>query len=153
YINGAVLGMRRAAVDQALPEIIEFAGLENFVETPLQSFSSGMKARLAFAVATQLDPDVLIIDEGLAVGDLAFQEKCMRRMEAFRRSNKAIIFVTHNLYQVEAYCNRALWLDEGGVMCYGAAPDVVRAYLDAQEKQAIAEAQAEGVGYEGQATA
>jgi ABC-type polysaccharide/polyol phosphate transport system ATPase subunit len=153
YINAAVLGMRRADVDRALPEIIDFAGLEDFVETPLQSFSSGMKARLAFAVATQLDPDVLLIDEVLAVGDMAFQEKCMRRMEAFRRSNKAIIFVTHSLYQVEALCNRALWLDDSGVVCYGAATDVVRAYLDTQEKRAIAEAQAEGVAYQSRAIA
>jgi len=153
YINAAVLGMRRADVDRALPEIIEFAGLEDFVETPLQSFSSGMRARLAFAVATQLDPDVLLLDEVLAVGDLAFQEKCMRRIEAFRQRNKAIIFVTHNLYQVEAMCNTALWLEDGRVACYGSSMDVIRVYLDTQEKRAIAEAQAEGVGYRARATA
>jgi lipopolysaccharide transport system ATP-binding protein len=153
YINAAVLGMRRADVDRALPEIVEFSGLEDFLETPLQSFSSGMRARLAFAVATQLDPDVLLIDEVLAVGDLAFQEKCMRRIEAFRRRNKAIIFVTHNLYQVEAMCNTALWLEDGRVASYGLSTDVIRAYLDTQEKRAIAEAQAEGVGYQARVTA
>jgi lipopolysaccharide transport system ATP-binding protein len=153
YINAAVLGMRRADIDRALPEIIEFAGLEDFVETPLQSFSSGMRTRLAFAVATQLDPDVLLLDEVLAVGDLAFQEKCMRRIEAFRRRNKAIIFVTHNLYQVEAMCNTALWLENGSVVSYGPSTKVIRAYLDMQEKRAIAEAQAEGVGYQARATA
>src|SRR5262245_44307862 len=110
YINAAVLGMRRADIDRALPEIIGFAGIEDFVETPLQSFSTGMRTRLAFAVATQLDPDVLLVDEVLSVGDLAFQEKCLRRIEAFRRRNKAIVFVTHNLFKVEAMCNTALWL-------------------------------------------
>ena len=153
YINAAILGMRRADIDRALPEIIEFAGLEDFVETPLQSFSSGMRARLAFAVATQLDPDVLLLDEVLAVGDLAFQEKCMRRIEAFRRRNKAIIFVTHNLYQVEVMCNTALWLEGSHVVCYGPSTDVIRAYLDTQERRAIAEAQAEGVEYQARASA
>jgi ABC-type polysaccharide/polyol phosphate transport system ATPase subunit len=153
YINAAVLGMRRADIDRALPEIIEFAGIEDFVETPLQSFSTGMRTRLAFAVATQLDPDVLLVDEVLSVGDLAFQEKCLRRIEAFRRRNKAIVFVTHNLYKVEAMCNTALWLEDGHVASYGPATDVIRAYLDTQEKRAMAEAQAEGVEYQARATA
>ena len=154
YINAAMLGMRRADVDRALPEIMEFAGLEDVLETPLQSFSSGMKTRLAFAVATQLDPDVLLLDEVLAVGDLAFQEKCMRRMEAFRRRNKAIIFITHNLYQVEAMCNSAVWLE--GMARWSASGrsiDVVREYLDAQERRTIAEAKAEGGGHQARATA
>lgn len=153
YINAAMLGMRRADVDRALPEIMEFAGPEHVLDTPLQSFSSGMKTRLAFAVATQLDPDVLLLDEVLAVGDLAFQEKCMRRMESFRRRNKAIIFITHNLYQVEAMCNSAVWLEGGEVVAAGRSIDVVREYLDAQERRTIAEAKAEGGGHEARATA
>ena len=153
YINAAMLGMRRADIDRALPEIMEFAGLEDVLDTPLQSFSSGMKTRLAFAVATQLDPDVLLLDEVLAVGDLAFQEKCMRRMEAFRRRNKAIIFITHNLYQVEAMCNSAVWLEDGQVVSYGRSIDVVREYLDTQERRTIAEAKAEGGAHQARATA
>jgi ABC-type polysaccharide/polyol phosphate transport system ATPase subunit len=153
YINAAMLGMPRADIDRALPEIMEFAGLEDVLETPLQSFSSGMKTRLAFAVATQLDPDVLLLDEVLAVGDLAFQEKCMRRMEAFRQRNKAIIFITHNLYQVEAMCNSAVWLEDGQVVSYGSSTQVVREYLDTQERRAIAEAKAEGRGHEARAAA
>ena len=153
YINAAMLGMRRADVDCALPEIMEFAGLEDVLDTPLQSFSSGMKTRLAFSVATQLDPDVLLLDEVLAVGDLAFQEKCMRRMEAFRRRNKSIIFITHNLYQVEAMCNSAVWLEGGQVVSSGRSIDVVREYLDAQERRTIAEAEAEGGGHRARATA
>jgi len=153
YINAAMLGMPRADIDKALPEIMEFAGLEDVLETPLQNFSSGMKARLAFAVATQLDPDVLLLDEVLAVGDLAFQEKCMRRMEAFRRRNKAVIFITHNLYQVESMCTSAVWLEEGQVVTYGRSIDVVREYLDTQERRTIAEAKAEGSGYQPRAAA
>ena len=153
YINAAMLGMRKADVDRALPEIMEFAGLEDVLETPLQSFSSGMRTRLAFAVATQLDPDVLLLDEVLAVGDLAFQEKCMRRMEAFRRRNKAIIFITHNLYQVEAMCNSAVWLEGGHVVSAGRSIDVVRDYLDTQERRTVAEAKAEGGAHRARATA
>ena len=153
YINAAMLGMPKADIDRALPEIMEFAGLEEFVDAPLQSFSSGMKTRLGFAVATQLDPDVLLLDEVLAVGDLAFQEKCMRRMDAFRRRNKAIIFITHNLYQVEAMCNSAVWLEHGKVVSAGRSIDVLREYLDTQERRTIAEAKAEGVGHQARATA
>ena len=153
YINASVLGIPRAKIDQVLPYVIEFAGIEESMDTPVQSYSSGMKARLGFAVITQLDPDVLLIDEVLAVGDTAFQEKCMRRMDALRQSDKAIIFVTHSLYQVEALCNRALWLDKGRVVQYGKAGDVVRAYLDDQERRAMAASQAEGVDYQGRATA
>jgi lipopolysaccharide transport system ATP-binding protein len=153
YINAAMLGMPRADIEKALPEIMEFAGLEDVLETPLQTFSSGMKTRLAFAVATQLDPDVLLLDEVLAVGDLAFQEKCMRRMEAFRRRNKAIIFITHNLYQVEAMCNSAVWLEHGEVVSYGRSTEVVREYLDTQERRTISEAKAEGGAHQARAAA
>ena len=153
YINAAMLGMPKADIDRALPQIMEFAGLEEFLDAPLQSFSSGMKTRLGFAVATQLDPDVLLLDEVLAVGDLAFQEKCMRRMDAFRRRNKAIIFITHNLYQVEAMCNSAVWLEHGEVVSAGRSIDVLREYLDTQERRTIAEAKAEGVGHKARATA
>lgn len=152
YVNASILGIPRARVDEALPHIAEFAGLEDFMDTPVQSYSSGMKARLGFAVITQLDPDVLLIDEVLAVGDTAFQEKCMRRMDALRQSDKAIIFVTHSLYQVEALCDKALWLEGGGPVQYGNADDVVRAYLDNQEQLAMAESEAEGVVFKGRIT-
>jgi len=152
YINAAVLGIPKKIIDQALPRIIEFAGIEEFMDTPVLKYSSGMKARLGFAVITQLDPDVLLIDEVLAVGDVAFQEKCMRRMDALRQSNIAIIFVTHSLYQVEALCDTALWLEKGRVVQYGNAADVVRSYLDNQEQQAMREAQSEGVRYQGRVT-
>jgi ABC-type polysaccharide/polyol phosphate transport system ATPase subunit len=152
YINAAVLGISKKMIDRALPEIIEFAGLEDFIDTPVASYSSGMKARLGFSVATQLDPDVLLIDEVLAVGDMAFQEKCMRRMDALRNSDKAIVFVTHSLYQVEALCNKALWLDRGRVVRFGDAGEVVRAYLDNQEERAMEESRKEGIDYQGRIT-
>jgi ABC-type polysaccharide/polyol phosphate transport system ATPase subunit len=149
YVNASVLGIPKRQVDKELPQIIEFADLGEFMDTPVQNFSSGMKARLGFAVITQLDPDVLLIDEVLAVGDMAFREKCMRRMEALRQSDKAIIFVTHSLFLVEALCNKALWLENGRVIDFGDTHDVVRAYLDHQERRAMAESSAEGVPYQG----
>jgi len=152
-INASVLGMTKAEIDGVLPDIVEFAGLEEFIDAPVQNYSSGMKARLGFAVVSQLDPDVLLIDEVLAVGDTAFQEKCMRRMDALRKSNKAIVFVTHSLYQVEALCDSALWLEHGRVRQYGPANEVVRSYLDNQESRAMRDSAEEGVAYEGRGTA
>jgi ABC-type polysaccharide/polyol phosphate transport system ATPase subunit len=153
YVNASVLGLRKAEVDRVFPDIVEFAGLGDSIDAPVQNYSSGMKARLGFSVVSQLDPDVLLIDEVLAVGDTAFQEKCMRRMDALRKSDKAIVFVTHSLYQVEALCDSALWLDAGRVREYGPAGEVVRAYLDDQERRAIRDSVEEGVAYEGRGTA
>jgi ABC-type polysaccharide/polyol phosphate transport system ATPase subunit len=152
-INAAVLGLRSAQIDEVLPQIVDFAELEDFIDAPVQNYSSGMKARLGFSVVTQLDPDVLLIDEVLAVGDTAFQEKCMRRMDALRNSNKAIVFVTHSLFQVEALCDSALWLEHGRVRDYGPAAEVVRSYLDDQERHAMQDAADEGVEFEGRGTA
>jgi ABC-type polysaccharide/polyol phosphate transport system ATPase subunit len=152
-INASVLGLRKGQIDRVLPAIAEFAGLEDFMDAPVQNYSSGMKARLGFSVVSQLDPDVLLIDEVLAVGDTAFQEKCMRRMDALRNSDKAIIFVTHSLFQVEALCDSALWLEHGKVRKYGSAQDVVRSYLDNQEHRAMRDSAEEGVAYEGRGTA
>jgi len=152
HINAAILGIPKKIINQKLPDIISFTGLEGFIDTPVGKYSSGMKARLGFAVVTQLDPDILLIDEVLAVGDVAFQEKCMRRMDALRNSDKAIIFVTHSLYQVEALCNKALWLEKGEVVQYGNAGDVVRAYLDSQERKAMQESKDEGVSFHGRIT-
>ncbi len=152
-INASVLGMTKAQIDRVLPDIVEFAGLQEFIDAPVQNYSSGMKARLGFAVVSQLDPDVLLIDEVLAVGDTAFQEKCMRRMDALRKSDKAIVFVTHSLYQIEALCDTALWLEQGGVRDYGPANEIVRSYLDDQERRAMRDSAEEGVAYEGRGTA
>ena len=152
YINAAVLGISKAQVVKELPGIIEFSGLEEFIDSPVIKYSTGMKSRLGFAIITRLDPDILLIDEVLAVGDIAFQEKCMRRMDKLRHENKAIIFVTHSLYQVEALCNKALWLEHGEIVQYGDAGEVVRAFLDQQEIKSMKEAQKEGNIYEGRIT-
>jgi ABC-type polysaccharide/polyol phosphate transport system ATPase subunit len=152
-INASVLGMSKAQTDRVMPDIVEFAELEDFIDAPVQNYSSGMKARLGFAVVSQLDPDVLLIDEVLSVGDMAFQEKCMRRMDALRKSDKAIVFVTHSLFQVEALCDSALWLEHGRVREYGAASAVVRSYLDDQEMRAMRDSAEEGVVYQGRNTA
>jgi ABC-type polysaccharide/polyol phosphate transport system ATPase subunit len=152
-INASVLGMTKSQTNRVMPDIVEFAGLEDFIDTPVQNYSSGMKARLGFAVVSQLDPDVLLIDEVLSVGDMAFQEKCMRRMDALRKSDKAIVFVTHSLFQVEALCDSALWLEDGKVREYGPADQVVRSYLDDQEMRAMRDSADEGVAYEGRGTA
>ena len=152
-VNASVLGMKKAEIDRVLPDIVEFAELEEFIDAPVQNYSSGMKARLGFAVVSQLEPDVLLIDEVLAVGDTAFQEKCMRRMDALRKSDKAIVFVTHSLYQVEALCDSAIWLEHGKIREFGSANEVVRSYLDDQESRAMRASAEEGVAYEGRGTA
>jgi ABC-type polysaccharide/polyol phosphate transport system ATPase subunit len=152
YINAAVLGISKKQIDQTLPRIVEFAGLEEFIDVPVGKYSSGMQARLGFSVVTQLNPDTLLVDEVLAVGDIAFQEKCMRRMDQLRNSDKAIIFVTHSLYQVEALCDKALWLEKGKTVQYGKAADVIRAYLDNQERKSMQEASKEKLTYQGRIT-
>jgi len=154
YLNASILGLKKAEVAEIYDDIVKFAELGQFMDTPIKRYSSGMYARLGFAVAVHIDPDILLVDEVLAVGDVSFQEKCMRRMDDIRRSDKAVVFVTHSLYQVEALCDRALWLDHGRVMLLGSAGEVVRAFLDTQERKAMAEAQTEGrSSFEGRITA
>ncbi|WP_284351602.1 ABC transporter ATP-binding protein [Roseisolibacter agri] len=110
YLQGAVMGMSRREVDRRLDSIIDFSGIETFIDTPVKRYSSGMNARLGFAIAVHLDPDVLVIDEVLSVGDMAFQEKCVQRMKAFKRDGVAIVFVSHNMQAIGDLCDRALVL-------------------------------------------
>jgi ABC-type polysaccharide/polyol phosphate transport system ATPase subunit len=132
-LNGVILGLSRTEVRQRYAAIVDFAGLEDaFMETPVKHFSSGMYARLAFAVAVHVEPDLLLVDEVLSVGDAAFQDRSLRRMLEFRdRGQAGIVFVSHNLAAVELMCQRALWLDNGRVCAAGRTSDVLRAYLDA----------------------
>ncbi len=130
YLNGVILGLTRREIDRRYDEIVEFAGLAPFMDTPVKHYSSGMYARLAFAVAVHVDPEVLLIDEVLSVGDAAFQDRSLRRMLAFRDSGAAVLFVSHNLSAVELMCQRAVWLDRGNVRAVGPTSDVIRAYLD-----------------------
>jgi len=131
YLSGALYGFSRAEMRRKLPRIIEFAELERFIQVPIKNYSSGMSARLGFALATDIDPDVLIVDEVLAVGDRAFQEKCVARMNDFRERGRTIILVSHDLGTVERFCNRALLLQRGRVRAAGTPGDVIPHYVDA----------------------
>jgi ABC-type polysaccharide/polyol phosphate transport system ATPase subunit len=132
YLNGAILGMSRRDILRRFDDIIEFAGVEKFVETPVKRYSSGMYLRLAFAVAAHLEPDILVVDEVLAVGDTEFQAKCLRRMETAEREGRTVVFVSHNLEAVNRLCSRGIWLDRGELVMSGDTADVVTAYMGAQ---------------------
>lgn len=131
YLNGAILGMRRMEIDRKLDEIIAFSGIEHHIDTPTKRYSSGMKVRLGFAVAAHLEPEILIIDEVLAVGDAEFQRKCMGKMKDVSQSGRTILFVSHNMASVRTLCSRVLWLQNGMVHEDGPTDDVVRHYLHA----------------------
>ena len=131
FLNGAILGMKRREIQTKLDRIIEFSGVEAFVDTPVKRYSSGMYVRLAFAVAAHLDPEVLIIDEVLAVGDQEFQQRCMGRIEEFGGSGRTVVFVSHDMSAVSRLCDIVYWLDQGRVVEYGEAETTVGRYLQA----------------------
>lgn len=128
YLNGAILGMRRAEITLRLKDILAFGGIEHHIDTPLKRYSSGMKVRLGFAVAAHLDPDILIVDEVLAVGDTEFQEKCLGSMRKAARSGQTVLFVSHALDSVESLCDRVIWMDKGRVRHDGPTREVIQAY-------------------------
>lgn len=128
YLNATLLGHKRAAVEEKLQEIIDFAEIGSFIEAPLRTYSSGMQARLGFSVATAWHPDILILDEVLSVGDSAFQEKCFKRMTGFRDSGSTVLMVSHSIDQIRKNCQRAMWLDHGEVKALGNAEKVSDAY-------------------------
>ena len=128
FLYGAVLGIERAQIQAKMAEIIAFSGLERFIDRPVKTYSSGMYVRLAFAVATSVDPDILIIDEALSVGDGAFARKSFDRIIGFKERAKTIIFCSHSMYQVEAICTRVIWVDQGAVVLDGPAKVVCAAY-------------------------
>ncbi len=132
YLNGTILGMKRADITRQLDEIVAFAEVEQFIDTPVKRYSSGMTLRLAFAVAAHLNPEILIIDEVLAVGDAAFQKKCLGKMESVANQGRTIFFVSHNLPAVTRLCERAILLDEGKLCHDGASHTVVNAYLHSE---------------------
>jgi len=129
YLNGSILGMKRREVEEKLDQIIEFAGVERFIDTPIKRYSSGMRLRLGFAVAAHLDPDVLIVDEVLAVGDAGFQKKCLSVMEDLRKGGRTVLFVSHNMAAVENLCSRGIWIDSGRVRQDGPTHEVIECYL------------------------
>ncbi len=129
YLNGAILGMRKSEIDRKFEEIVEFSGVSEFLDTPIKRYSSGMKVRLAFAVAAHLEPEILIIDEVLAVGDADFQAKCLSKMNDVASSGRTVFFVSHNMAAVEGLCNRALYLEKGRLMSIGPTKEVMTEYL------------------------
>jgi homopolymeric O-antigen transport system ATP-binding protein len=129
YLNGAILGMKRAEITRNFDEIVAFAEIEKFIDTPVKRYSSGMYLRLAFAVAAHLQSEILIVDEVLAVGDVQFQKKCLGKMNEIRSGGRTILFVSHNLAAIQSLCSRALWVQDGQAVEEGAPEAVVADYL------------------------
>ena len=136
YLNGAILGMARAEIEHKFDEIVEFAEVERFIDTPVKRYSSGMQLRLAFSVAAHLEPEILIIDEVLSVGDLAFQEKCLGRMETVAGEGRTVLFVSHNLTAVSTLCPRSMLLESGSKIVEGKTDDVIEAYVRSVVREA-----------------
>jgi lipopolysaccharide transport system ATP-binding protein len=130
YLNGTILGMTKAEVDRKFDEIVAFSGVEKFIDTPVKRYSSGMKVRLAFAVAAHLEPEILLVDEVLAVGDAEFQKKCLGRIEDITRGGRTVLFVSHDLGAVRMICREAAFFSNGSMVRRGAAKEVVEEYLD-----------------------
>jgi lipopolysaccharide transport system ATP-binding protein len=129
FLNGSILGMKRKEIQRKLPDIVEFSGIDKFIDTPVKRYSSGMYVRLAFAVAAHLEPEILLVDEVLAVGDAEFQQRCLGRMEDFSGTGRTVVFVSHNMQTINQLCNRVIWIDQGSVMEDGDASQVVTHYL------------------------
>ena len=130
FLGGVILGMRRREIRRKFNEIVEFAGVEDFLDTPVKRYSSGMHMRLAFSVAAHLEPEVLLVDEVLAVGDAEFQRRCLEKMSEIGREGRTVIFVSHDAGAVAELCDRAAWLDHGRIVAEGAASEIVGSYMD-----------------------
>jgi lipopolysaccharide transport system ATP-binding protein len=139
YLNGSILGMSKYEINQRLEEIIDFSGVEKFIDTPVKRYSSGMKVRLAFAVAAHLEPEILLVDEVLAVGDLSFQRKCLGKMQTIGREGRTILFVSHNMAAIRKLCPNTILIDRGTVNLFGSTDEVVSNYLEstAAERDAV----------------
>lgn len=131
FLNGALLGRSRAEMESYYDDIVEFSELQDFMNTPVKNYSSGMVMRLAFAIATIGTPDILICDEVLAVGDFRFQQKCYKRIQAMLDKGTTLLFVSHNMEQVEELCNKVVWLEKGHVKMFGDTQDIIGIYNEA----------------------
>jgi ABC-type polysaccharide/polyol phosphate transport system ATPase subunit len=140
YLSGSILGMRRREIVDKLDRIIEFAGVRDFIDTPVKHYSSGMYVRLGFSIAAHLEPDILLLDEVLAVGDAAFQAKCLDRIHELHRQGRTIVFISHDLASVERLCARVLLLSHGRVIASGPSREVIATYQDIGCRQALGEA-------------
>jgi lipopolysaccharide transport system ATP-binding protein len=130
YLAAAVMGLSSAETDALYESIVEFSGIREFIDQPVKTYSSGMYVRLAFSIATSANPDILVIDEALSVGDGAFAKKSFERIMQLKAQGTTVLFCSHSMYQVESFCDRAVWLDHGQVQMEGPASDVVAAYTD-----------------------
>jgi lipopolysaccharide transport system ATP-binding protein len=138
FLNGAILGMSRAEILRKFDEIVAFAEVERFLDTPVKHYSSGMYVRLAFAVAAHLEPDILVVDEVLAVGDLAFQRKCLQKMHHVAGHGRTVLFVSHQLAAVESLCSKCLLLEQGRIAGFGPTAEITRQYTAGQQMRALA---------------
>ena len=129
YLNGAILGMKKAEIDRKFDEIVDFSGVEKFIDTPVKRYSSGMYVRLAFAVAAHLEPEILILDEVLAVGDAGFQKKCLGKMEDVAKGGRTVLFVSHNMTAIQGFCSKCYLLSSGQLVAEGSPRSVVEQYL------------------------
>ncbi len=137
YLNGSIMGLKRREIDSQFSEIVEFAGLERFIDTPVKRYSSGMYVRLAFAVAAHVKADLLLVDEVLSVGDARFQQKSMDRMKQLRDSGATIVFVSHNLLAIQSFCSRAILLSGGKLVADGITKDVIKVYKELEEQSKL----------------
>ena len=129
YLNGAILGMKRREIERRFDEIVEFSGVERFIDTPVKRYSSGMYIRLAFAVAAHLEPEIMLVDEVLSVGDAEFQRRCLGRMEELGNTGRTVVFVSHSLGSIAQLCDRAIWVDNGHMVGDGRPAEVIANYL------------------------
>ena len=139
YLNGAVLGMKKKEIDRKFDEIVDFSGVEKFIDTPLKRYSTGMQVRLAFAVAAHLEPEVLLVDEVLAVGDVAFQQKCLGKMDDLSQEGRTVLFVSHDMTRIGKLCPRSVLLDEGGVSYQGETSTAISKYLQSADRTTLPE--------------
>jgi homopolymeric O-antigen transport system ATP-binding protein len=130
YLNGTILGMTRAEIDRKFDAIVEFSGLADFIDTPVKRYSTGMYARLGFSVAAHVDPDILIVDEVLSVGDMVFQNRCLEKMNSIIRGGATVIFVSHNLRAIAELCPQSILLEQGNVADIGPSEQVMKTYLE-----------------------
>lgn len=148
YMNGALVGLSRNEIDTRFPEIVAFADIGEFIDQPVKTYSSGMFVRLAFAAAVHVDPEILVVDEALGVGDTKFQRKCMRKMEELRSKDRTIIIVSHNLYTIRAFCSTSILLKQGHVVACGDPDEMVNLYQqDMNEQEAAARQKGGGSGH------
>jgi len=133
FLNGAILGMSRAEIKRKFDEIVAFSEIEKFIDTPVKHYSSGMYVRLAFAVAAHLEPEILIVDEVLAVGDGQFQKKCLGKMDEVSKSGRTVLFVSHNMAAIESLCSKSILLNTGKLVAYGPALDIIASYLSSMD--------------------